>query len=76
MSDAGRARVVVGGGFAGLLAAQFKLRFGSAQVPVELSDPTKDTRMPLTFNRSVLGAALRLLSYSGTQASMLPLLMS
>ena len=51
-----------------------KLRFGSTQVPLELSDPTNDTRMPLTFNRSVLGAALRLLSYSSTQASMLPLL--
>lgn len=51
-----------------------KLRFGSTQVPIELSDPSNASRMPLTFNRSVLGAALRLLSYSGTQASMLPLL--
>ena len=59
------------------LAAEWsalKLRFGSEQVHIQLSDPTSAAPMPLTFNRSVLGAALRLLSYSGTQASMLPLL--
>lgn len=54
--------------------ATLKQRFGSATMPIELPDPTTGARLPLTFNRSVLGAALRLLSYSGTQASMLPLL--
>ena len=51
-----------------------KSRFGNTRAALELADPTDASKLSLIFNRAMLGASLRLLSYSATQASMLPLL--
>ncbi len=67
--DCARAYPQLAGEWAGL-----KARFGPAQVALELTDPTNSSKMPLRFNREVFSASLRLLSYSSTQAAMLPLL--
>jgi pimeloyl-ACP methyl ester carboxylesterase len=49
-------------------------RFGPASVPLTLADPTSGAPIALDFNRGVLSAALRFLSYNATQASLLPTL--
>jgi pimeloyl-ACP methyl ester carboxylesterase len=49
-------------------------RFGRQQVTVTLNDPNSGLPLTLEFNRSMLGAALRFLSYSTSQASLLPAL--
>lgn len=47
-------------------------RFGPQQVPLSLADPDSGLPTPVEFNRAMLNAALRLMSYSGTQAALLP----
>jgi pimeloyl-ACP methyl ester carboxylesterase len=54
--------------------ASLRARFGPEHVPLTLSDPSTGEPLELEFNRSVLAAALRFLSYSATQASLLPTL--
>ena len=49
-------------------------RFGPQRDPLTLSDPSSGLPMRIEFNRSVLGAALRFLSYNSTEASLLPTL--
>ncbi|HUY83306.1 MAG TPA: alpha/beta fold hydrolase, partial [Steroidobacteraceae bacterium] len=49
-------------------------RFGPETVGVTLDDPTDGAPRNIVFSRGVLAAALRFLSYSGTEASLLPLL--
>jgi pimeloyl-ACP methyl ester carboxylesterase len=49
-------------------------RFGPEKLPLVMADPTSGVPLPLAFNRSVFSAALRLLSYSATEASLLPTL--
>ncbi len=51
---------------------RLKARFGQDRVTLDLPDPTDAHPTTLPFNRNVLSAALRLLSYSATQASLLP----
>jgi pimeloyl-ACP methyl ester carboxylesterase len=50
-------------------------RFGPSSVPLTLSDPSSGAPLAVDFNRSLFDAALRLLSYNATEASLLPLLM-
>ena len=49
-------------------------RFGPQRQALEFSDPSSGEPMTFEFNRSVLNAALRFLSYSATEASLLPAL--
>ncbi len=49
-------------------------QFGSQRVGITLEDPNDGTPRQLDFTRNILGAALRFLSYSATQASLLPVL--
>jgi pimeloyl-ACP methyl ester carboxylesterase len=49
-------------------------KFGPATSVLTLSDPSTGAPLELEFNRSVLGAALRFLSYNATEASLLPIL--
>lgn len=49
-------------------------RFGPDTLPLTMSDPSSGAPLALDFNRSVLAASLRLLSYSAVQASLLPAL--
>jgi pimeloyl-ACP methyl ester carboxylesterase len=49
-------------------------RFGPERIPLTLTDPTTGAPLPLGFDRSVFAAALRLLSYNSTEASLLPAL--
>jgi pimeloyl-ACP methyl ester carboxylesterase len=49
-------------------------RFGAQKVMVTIDDPNSGLPMDLEFNHKILGAALRFLSYSAMQASLLPAL--
>jgi pimeloyl-ACP methyl ester carboxylesterase len=49
-------------------------RFGREKLALVIADPTSGEPLPLTFNRSVFSASLRFLSYSATEASLLPTL--
>ena len=50
-------------------------RFGPDEQPLTLSDPSSGLPLPIEFNRSVLNAALRFLSYNAVEASLLPTLL-
>jgi pimeloyl-ACP methyl ester carboxylesterase len=49
-------------------------QFGPQRVDITLDDPNDGSSRQIDFTRSILGAALRFLSYSATQASLLPAL--
>jgi pimeloyl-ACP methyl ester carboxylesterase len=51
-----------------------KARFGPGTAPLKITDPGSGNEMSLTFNHAVFAASLRMLSYSATQASLLPVL--
>jgi pimeloyl-ACP methyl ester carboxylesterase len=51
-----------------------RAKFGAGSASLTLPDPATGEPLELEFNRSVLGSALRLLSYNATQASLLPTL--
>ena len=51
-----------------------RAKFGPGSASLTLPDPSTGEPLELEFNRSVLAAALRLLSYNATQASLLPTL--
>jgi pimeloyl-ACP methyl ester carboxylesterase len=51
-----------------------RAKFGPATASLTLPDPSTGEPLELEFNRGVLAAALRLLSYNSTQASLLPTL--
>jgi pimeloyl-ACP methyl ester carboxylesterase len=51
-----------------------RAKFGPGSAPLTLPDPATGEPLELEFNRGVLAAALRLLSYNATQASLLPTL--
>jgi len=52
--------------------ASLRKRFGPETAPVTLADPSSGVQETVPFNRGMLGAALRFLSYSGTEAALLP----
>ena len=54
--------------------AALRARFGPAQLPMTLDDPSSGLPQSLEFNRGMLNAALRFMSYSGAQAALLPTL--
>jgi len=54
---------------------ELRRRFGPQKVPLVMVDPTTGEPVPLEFNRSVFAAALRFLSYTASEASLLPTLM-
>ncbi len=47
-------------------------RFGPGKAPLTLSDPSTGQPLEVEFNRSMLSASLRFLSYSSAEASLLP----
>jgi pimeloyl-ACP methyl ester carboxylesterase len=49
-------------------------RFGPEKSALTLTDPSSGLALAIEFNRSVLSAALRFLSYNATEASLLPTL--
>jgi len=49
-------------------------QFGPQKIMITLDDPDSGLPLDIEFNRSVLNASLRFLSYSSTQASLLPAL--
>jgi pimeloyl-ACP methyl ester carboxylesterase len=49
-------------------------QFGPQKVMVTIDDPDSGLPLQIEFNRRILSAALRLLSYSSMQASLLPVL--
>ncbi len=49
-------------------------KFGPQKQPLVIADPTTGEPLPLEFNRGVFSAALRFLSYSAMEASLLPAL--
>jgi pimeloyl-ACP methyl ester carboxylesterase len=49
-------------------------KFGPQKAAVTIDDPNSGLPLEIEFNRKILNAALRLLSYSSTQASLLPAL--
>ncbi len=49
-------------------------QFGAQRVSVTLDEPNDGLPKRIDFTRSILGAALRFLSYSATQASLIPAL--
>lgn len=49
-------------------------RFGPTQVPIRLPDATTGKPEPLQFDRTLFGAAFRLLSYSSVESSLVPYL--
>src|SRR4029077_7379521 len=48
--------------------------YGPKKTPVTIDDPNSGLPLEIEFNRRLLNAALRLLSYSSLQASLLPAL--
>jgi pimeloyl-ACP methyl ester carboxylesterase len=52
-----------------------RLRFGPEKQAITLDDPSSGLPLDIQFNRSVLNAALRFLSYNATEASLLPALL-
>ncbi|MGD0501406.1 MAG: alpha/beta hydrolase [Steroidobacteraceae bacterium] len=53
---------------------ELRRRFGREKLPLVIADPTSGEPLPLAFNRGVFSASLRFLSYSATEASLLPTL--
>ncbi len=53
---------------------QLRRRFGPEKLMFSLDDPNSGLPLKLEFNRSMLNAGLRFLSYSSTQAALLPAL--
>ena len=51
-------------------------RFGPQKVMLSLDDPNTGLPLQVEFNHNILSAALRFLSYSATQASLLPTLIN
>jgi pimeloyl-ACP methyl ester carboxylesterase len=51
-------------------------QFGPEKVMVTIDDPNSGLPLEIEFNRRILGAALRFLSYSAMQASLLPALIN
>jgi pimeloyl-ACP methyl ester carboxylesterase len=51
---------------------ELRRRFGPEKTPLTLSDPATGQPIEIEFNRSMLSASLRFLSYSSTEASLLP----
>jgi pimeloyl-ACP methyl ester carboxylesterase len=49
-------------------------QFGPQKSMMSIDDPNSGLPLPLEFNRNMLSASLRFLSYSATQASLLPAL--
>jgi pimeloyl-ACP methyl ester carboxylesterase len=54
--------------------AELRRRFGREKLPLVIADPTSGEPFPLEFDRGVFSASLRFLSYSATEASLLPTL--
>lgn len=54
--------------------AELRRRFGPERVMLTIDDPNTGLPLKIEFNRSVLNASLRFLSYSANQASLLPAL--
>jgi pimeloyl-ACP methyl ester carboxylesterase len=50
------------------------LQFGPQKSPMSIDDPNDDLPLKIEFNRGMLDASLRFLSYNSTQASLLPTL--
>jgi pimeloyl-ACP methyl ester carboxylesterase len=50
-------------------------RFGPQKEALTVSDPSSGQPLPVEFNRGMLNAALRFLSYNATEASLLPTLL-
>jgi pimeloyl-ACP methyl ester carboxylesterase len=50
-------------------------RFGAEKQAITLDDPSSGAPLSIEFNRSLLNAALRFLSYNATEASLLPTLL-
>jgi pimeloyl-ACP methyl ester carboxylesterase len=50
------------------------LQFGPQKSPMSIDDPNDDLPLKIEFNRDMLDASLRFLSYNSTQASLLPTL--
>ena len=50
-------------------------RFGPEKQPLTLADPVDGRPLAVDFNRGMLNAALRFLSYNATEASLLPTLL-
>ncbi len=55
--------------------AGLRRRFGPDRQPITVSDPNSGLPLQIDFNRSMLNAALRFLSYNATEASLLPTLL-
>jgi pimeloyl-ACP methyl ester carboxylesterase len=53
---------------------ELRRRFGPQKSALVIDDPSRGTPLSIEFNRSMLNAALRFLSYSANQASLLPTL--
>lgn len=51
-----------------------RAKFGPTSTALTMADPGTDASLDLEFNHGVFAAALRLLSYNATQASLLPTL--
>lgn len=51
-----------------------KNRFGDTKIPIELPDPASGKSEPQQFDRTLFGAAFRLLSYSSMESSLVPFL--
>jgi len=51
-----------------------RARFGPGKAPLTLDDPSTGLPRSVTFNRAMLNAALRFLSYSATESALLPTL--
>ncbi len=54
--------------------ASLRARFGPGRLPLTLDDPSSGLPQTLEFNRGLLNASLRFMSYSGAQAALLPTL--
>jgi pimeloyl-ACP methyl ester carboxylesterase len=54
--------------------ADLLARFGPDKVPLTLDDPSTGRPRSVTFNRAILNAALRFLSYSAAESALLPTL--
>ncbi|HMD72259.1 MAG TPA: alpha/beta fold hydrolase [Steroidobacteraceae bacterium] len=54
--------------------ASLRARFGPGRLSLTLDDPSSGLPQSLEFDRSLLNASLRFMSYSGAQAALLPTL--
>jgi pimeloyl-ACP methyl ester carboxylesterase len=54
--------------------AELRQRFGPEKSALTLSDPSSGQPLEIEFNRSMLSASLRFMSYNATEASLLPTL--